>query len=148
MARNRVPPREEEPELDMSSMIDVSFLLLIYFIITSTLDPKEADVAMKMPTSESSSSTEVEVDQMTINVNGAGHIVANEETLDQDPNDRDVPLLHRKLEAYKKAADLTNSQPIVIIAADDSASGQRFVDVLNALASVGISNVTITGFTE
>ena len=149
MARaRRLPPREEEPELDMSSMIDVSFLLLIYFIVTSTLDPKEADVAMKMPTSESSSSTEVTVDQMTINVNGSGHIIANEETLDQDPDDRTVPLLKQKLANYKKGADLTNSQAIVIISADDSASGQRFIDVLNALASVGISNVTITGFQE
>jgi biopolymer transport protein ExbD len=39
---------------------------------------------------------------------------------------------------------------MVIIAADDAAKGQRFIDVLNALAdeAVGISNVTITGFTE
>jgi hypothetical protein len=39
---------------------------------------------------------------------------------------------------------------MVIIAADDAAKGQRFVDVLNALAdkTVNINRVTITGFSE
>ncbi len=144
----RKAPKEEEPGLDMSSLIDVSFLLLIYFLVTSTLDPKEADLGMTLPTTDPSSSADVEVDQMTIVVNGEGAIVVNDETLDADVGERNLPQLMDRLEQYKSAADLTNSQPIVVIAADDSSKSQRFVDVLNALASVGIKNVTITGFTE
>ena len=41
---------EEEPTLDISSLIDVSFLLLIYFLITSTLQKKEADLGLTLPT--------------------------------------------------------------------------------------------------
>lgn len=135
----------------MSSLIDVSFLLLIYFLVTSTLDPKEADLGMTMPTnSTSSSSTQVEIDQMTIDVNSSGHIVLNEEVLDTDPTKREVPLLLDRLRTYAQTAKMTDSEPVVIIAADDAAKGQRFVDVLNALADkdVDIRNVTITGFTE
>lgn len=141
-------PKEEEPGLDMSSMIDVSFLLLIYFLVTSTLDPKEADLGMTLPTTDSSSASEVEIDQMTIEVNAAGTIVVDDKTLDDDINNRTLPLLDDKLKQYKEAADLTGSQPVVVVAADDESVGQRFIDVLNALAKVEIRNVTITGFAE
>lgn len=141
-------PEEEEPGLDMSSMIDVSFLLLIYFLVTQTLDPKEADLGMTLPTTDSSSASEVEIDQMTITVNAAGAIVVDDKTLDEDVNNRTLPLLDDKLKQYKEAADLTGSQPVVVVAADDTAVGQRFIDVLNALAKVKIHNVTITGFSD
>ncbi|MDF1861945.1 MAG: biopolymer transporter ExbD [Verrucomicrobiales bacterium] len=149
MARRKAP-KEEDPELDMSSLIDVSFLLLIYFLVTSTLDPKEADLGMTMPTSQSNSASEVEIDQMTVEVNNSGHIVLNEEVLDTDIASRDVPLLLDRLRTYAESARLTDSQPMVIIAADDASKGQRFIDVLNALADPGVNirNVTITGFKE
>ncbi len=149
MARRRQQPPDENPALDMSSLIDVSFLLLIYFLVTSTLEPKEADLGMTMPTSQGGTS-DVEIDQMTVEVNASGHIVLNEEVLDTDPVNRDVPLLLDRLKTYAQSAELTGSKPMVIIAADDAAKGQRFIDVLNALADqeVGIKNVTISGFTE
>ena len=150
MARKKkgLPP-EEEPGLDMSSLIDVSFLLLIYFLVTSTLQPKETDLGMTLPTTQASSS-DVEVDQMTINVNGEGHVEVNGELLDTDTSSRDLPRLFDKLSQYADAARLTNSEPVVVISADDAAKGQRFVDVLNTLAheKVNIRNVTITGFSE
>lgn len=141
-------PEEVEPGLDMSSMIDVSFLLLIYFLVTSTLDPKEADLGMTLPTTDSTAASEVEIDQMTIEVNAAGTIVVDDKTLDDDVNNRTLPMLDDKLKQYKEAADLTGSQPVVVVAADDESVGQRFIDVLNALAKVKIRNVTITGFAE
>ncbi len=141
-------PEEEEPGLDMSSMIDVSFLLLIYFLVTQTLDPKETDLGMTLPTTDSSSASEVEIDQMTITVNAAGAIVVDDKTLDEDVNNRTLVNLDEKLKQYKDAADLTGSQPVVVVAVDDAAVGQRFIDVLNALAKVKIHNVTITGFSD
>ena len=142
---------EPDPLLDMSPMIDLSFLLLIYFLVTSTLEPVEADLAMTMPTSNSDgSAAEVQIDQMTVQVNAAGNIVLNDEILDTDPTTREVPLLLDRLRTYAESAKLTESKPMVIIAADDAAKGQRFIDVLNALAdkSVNIRNVTISGFKE
>ena len=34
--------REQEADLDITPMIDVTFLLLIYFLVKSTMDPSEA----------------------------------------------------------------------------------------------------------
>ena len=127
-------------------MIDVSFLLLIYFIATSSLQPKEADIGMTLPTTTSSSSSPVEIEQMSITLNGQGAVLVNDELLDTDAKSRDLPLLFDRLKQYKAAADLSDTTPVVIFAADDSSDGQRFVDVLNTLAKVGISNVTLSGF--
>lgn len=141
-------PIEEDPGLDMSSLIDVSFLLLIYFLVTSTLDPKEADLGMTLPTTDSSQASDVEVDQLTIKVENSGLITVNDEAMDADPNVREVPLLLDRLKQYVQTAKMLNSTPVVIISADDQSKGQRFIDVLNTLADkdVAISNVTITGF--
>ncbi len=149
MAR-RKPIPEPDPVLDMSPMIDLSFLLLVYFLVTSTLEPVESDLAMTMPSSNSDGGAQVEIDQMTVQVNSAGNIVLNDEILDTDPTTREVPLLLDRLRTYAESAKLTDSKPMVIIAADDAAKGQRFIDVLNALAdqTVNIRNVTISGFKE
>ena len=149
MARKK-RPSDLDPVLDMSPMIDVSFLLLIYFLVTSTLEPVESDLAMTMPTSMSESSSKVEIDMMTVQVNSAGAVVLNDEILDSDPTSREVPMLVDRLRTYVESAKLTDSEPMVVIAADDAAKGQRFIDVLNALAdpSVSIKKVTISGFSE
>jgi biopolymer transport protein ExbD len=87
---------------------------------------------------------------MTVEVNSSGHIVLNDEVLDTDIDNHEVPLLLDRLRTYAESARLTDSQPMVIIAADDASKGQRFVDVLNALSDkqVDIRNVTITGFKD
>ena len=48
MARHKksIVQDEGNPELDISSLIDVCFLLLIYFIVTSTITPREQDLGM------------------------------------------------------------------------------------------------------
>lgn len=149
MARKSLPP-PPDLQMDMSSMIDMSFLLLIYFLVTSTLEPIEGDLAMTMPSKSSDGGAQVEIDMATVKVNPAGHVELNDEVLDTDASVREVPMLVDRLRSYVEAARLTGSDPMVIIAADDAAKGQRFVDVLNALAdpNVNISKVTITGFSE
>ncbi|MEO0444940.1 MAG: biopolymer transporter ExbD [Verrucomicrobiota bacterium] len=143
------PPEEGDPGLDMSSMIDISFLLLIYFIATSSLQPKEADLGMTLPTSDSSSSSAIEIDTMNIKLDGVGIVYVNDEPLDQDANSRSLPLLKDRLKQYKTVADLSgNKEPVVILEANDGSNGQRFVDVLNVLADVGLKNVTLSGFSQ
>jgi biopolymer transport protein ExbD len=141
-------PAEEDPGLDMSSLIDVSFLLLIYFLVTSTLNPKEADLGMTLPTTDISNPSDVEVDQLTIKVEDSGLITVNDTPLDSDPTVREVPLLFDNLKQYVTTAKMLGSKPVVVIDAGDQSKSQRFIDVLNTLAheEIDIKNVTLTGF--
>ena len=135
----------QNPSLDMSSLIDVSFLLLIYFIATSTLMPKEADLDLNL-IGHPTGGREVVIDPMEISISGDGAVIVNDELLDTDLNSRTLPLLKNTLAQYKTAADLINDSAAVILDAEDSAKSQRFVDVLNTIAEVDIDDVTLKLF--
>ena len=142
------PAEEDEPVLEPAPLIDVSFLLLIYFLVTSTLEKREADLGLTLPTQIPDAPSNVEIDQMMIQIDAQGSVIVNEEVLDADLDSRDLPNLLERLRMYKKAADLSDSKPLVVVAADDYSKGQRLVDVLNCLAEVEIKHVTMTGFSE
>jgi biopolymer transport protein ExbD len=61
------------PELDISSLIDVCFLLLIYFLVTSTIAPRETDLAMSLPAANPGSE-QPKIEPMFIRVDAAGVI--------------------------------------------------------------------------
>ena len=69
MARHRraEPLDEDEPELNISSLIDICFLLLIYFLVTTTIKAKEQDVDMALP-SAAPSDTQPDIQPMFINI--------------------------------------------------------------------------------
>ena len=37
-------------------------------------------------------------------------------------------------------------KPLVIVTSDDEAKQQRFIDLMNGLAKVGITTITLSGF--
>jgi biopolymer transport protein ExbD len=153
MARHkrRAKESESEPELDISSLIDVCFLLLIYFLVTSTITPREQDLGMSLPAANPSNE-QPKIEPMFIRVDAAGVIYAGvgagQQQLDQDATVREVPLLDSQLDLYSAAARSAGSNPLVQVYVDPGATQQRVIDVLNALAGAGISSVTFTDLIE
>lgn len=133
-----------DPALDISSLIDVAFLLLIYFIVTTTLTKQEADLGLVLPGVASETSDPVEVDQMTVRIDADQGVFVNDELTDSDVNDRRLPNLTERLERYAASAALAESEAMVIVDCADDAPEQRFVDVLNACAKAGLKNVSLT----
>jgi len=134
---------DNEPELDISPLIDVAFLLLIYFLVTTTLQKSEADLSLTLPGIESEDSKEVKIDQMLVQIDPAGAVIVNNEVSDADPSDRVLPNLTDRLKRYAASAQVANTEPQIIIDCDDEAVGQRFVDVLNVCAKADIQNVSL-----
>jgi biopolymer transport protein ExbD len=154
MARHKksAVPEEGMPELDISSLIDVCFLLLIYFIVTSTITPREQDLGMALPANSPPSSSQPKIDPMFIKVDAAGAVFAGtgdaQQPLDTDMTVRELPLLNSQLQLYSAAAKSAGNNPLVQIWVDPGTTQQRVIDVLNALAAVGISSVTFTDLIE
>jgi biopolymer transport protein ExbD len=142
---------DAEPELDISSLIDVCFLLLIYFIVTSTISPRETDLGMSLPAANPSNE-QPKIEPMFIRVDAAGVIYtgvgAGQQQLDSDAGVRDVPLLDSQLDLYSAAARSAGSTPLVQVYVDPGATQQRVIDVLNSLAGAEISSVTFTDLVE
>jgi biopolymer transport protein ExbD len=140
--------QDADPMLDISSLIDVCFLLLIYFIVTSTITPRESDLGMALPASAPPSDNQPKIEPFYIKVDATGTIYtgvgAAQQAMDGDMSVRDLPLLTSQLEMYHNAAKAASSTPLVQIFADEGSTQQRVIDVLNALATVGINSVTFT----
>lgn len=140
-------PEEDEPALDISSLIDVVFLLLIYFIVTSQLIEQEKDLKMDLPSSAPSPEV-AKIDPLLLVVRSDGLIVEgaddNRLALSEDPDDRMVPRLFERLNTLRQAAQAENQVPVVQVYVEDGAIQQRVVDVLNALKRANIDVVTFT----
>ena len=153
MARKKVSDQlqDDEPELDISSMIDVCFLLLIYFLVTTTIQPREHDLKMTLPAAAPSTEL-LELAPMFIKVDKGGTIYINtgpeQEPLDSNVQERGLPMLKERLDSYANAARAGGREPIVQIWADGEASQQRVVDVINCLASAKVKSVTFTDLVD
>jgi biopolymer transport protein ExbD len=150
MARHKKYESAEEadPQLDISSLIDVCFLLLIYFIVTSTITPRESDLGMALPAANPTPASQPDIEPMFIKIDANGSIFtgvgASQLPMDNDVSVRQLPLLRSQLDAYAQAVKSANSKPLVQIYADSNCTQQRVIDVLNALAAVEINSVTFT----
>lgn len=144
--------KEAEPQLDISSLIDVCFLVLIYFLVAMTVIPAERDLGMALPTPNAIDPNNSPIQPMFIRVDAAGAIFTGvkngERQMDTDTQSRDLPLLASQLDLYHDAARSAGETPLVQIWVDPGAVQQRVVDVLNALASAGIASVTFTDLAE
>lgn len=153
MARHKKKHVDEDPEpqLEISSLIDVCFLLLIYFLVTSTIKPRETDLGMALPSAQPSDQ-QPDIEPMFIRVDASGVIYTgvgqSQQPLDSDVSTREVPLLASALDIYASAARAANSKPLVQIMVDGGTTQQRVIDVLNALAGADISSVTFTDLVD
>ncbi len=144
---------EDEPVLDISSLIDVCFLLLIYFLVTSTIQPREQDLPMTLP-SDSKTSAPVEIEPMLIQVNKTGSgfsiVVNKEENLDTSVkgDDRVLPLLFESLKTYSMTTKSSGSEPVVQLFIDPLLDQQTAMDVLNCLKGANINSVTFAVIDE
>lgn len=128
------------PSLNMSSMIDVSFLLLIFFLLSAFQRPIEADLSMTLSCNIHHQPISC-IDPMVISILADGNIMTDGVILDTDIKRRDLPQLEGKLKQYKAAADLLSTNPYLLLNVSNDAQWQRHVDVLNSLVKVGIKNI-------
>lgn len=133
------------PALDISSLIDVCFLLLIYFIATSTITPRESDLGLALP-GYATIGDPPPVDPVSIRIKASGEILTGTGdsllVMDTDPATRALPLLRGHLELIAAASRAAGATPAVRIQADDQTTQQRVIDVLDTLAATGIHMVT------
>ena len=103
---------EDEPELDVASLIDVSFLLLIYFIVTSTLQKQETDLGLTLPSSVASGAP-VDIEPVNIKIDGEGNIYWNKEQIEQGERPRSPDVFSESFVTTKPSTIQVNKTPIV-----------------------------------
>ena len=128
-------------EVDMTPMIDCVFLLLVFFMVSTTFNKQEADISFALPgTAEQSDSVEIP-DEQIIQITEAGNVFLNDLEYDA-PTDADMPELVKTLILFRQTAEANRVPAMITIAPEDNVKQQRVVDVLNACTAAKIANVT------
>lgn len=131
---NLRPNREKEPlDVNITPLIDVVFLLLIFFMVTTTFD-RQAQLKVKLP--EASASTEEmqsETIILAIDVKGQYYI-------------NDKQLVNTTIKTLKQAlikAMGENKEIPLILKADAKTPHQAVVTAMDAAAQVGLTRLSI-----
>jgi len=138
---NLVAASKDDEEIQMSSMIDIVFLLLIYFIVTTSLAKSEADLGIQLPGTVVQTTTLKMPDEQIIEVAADGSVLLNGSSFDS-PSSREMPELVSTLVRFRQSSEATQNPAMVSIQASDDVPHQRVIDVMNACALAKIKNVT------
>ncbi len=130
-------------EMQMGPMIDMVFLLLVFFMVTAKPTKPESDIMMSLPGSVSQDSAVDLPDEQKIQIAENGQVVLNEMAIDS-PQSSKLEELVSILTRFQQAAELSQSKAMVTLDPHDSVRHQRVVDVLGACAKAGIKGVTFT----
>lgn len=113
--------------IDMTPMVDVAFLLLIFFMTTTQFKPPER-VGVELPGSKS----EIHVPEtktIILTLNPAGEIFISDENLSKTQQ-VDLPDLVNAITAWRSR----NPAAVVVVKGDKEADYGAVADVMNALA--------------
>ncbi len=134
----------EDTEIPMGPMIDMVFLLLVFFMVTAKPIKQESDIGLSLPGTVSQEESLDIPDEQQIEILADGSVVLNEMVM-AAPGDSSMPELFKTLSRFREATLANQAKPLVTIAADDQTTHQRIVDVLNVCARAKITGVTFAG---
>ena len=121
------------PKLNMTSLIDVVFLLLIFFMVTTTFE-KQAKLKIQLPEATENTSKQAP-DQLVISISQKGTIYLNNNEL--------VNSKYESIVAGLKKLKIGDKKPQVIIRADANAAHKHVVTVMDVLADNDFNSVSI-----
>ena len=130
---NLRPRKAEPPRVDITPLIDVVFLLLIFFMVSTTFD-KQTQLKVDLPEAGTVDTTEEAQKKIDITIDAQGHFYVNERELVK----HDADTLRRSL--GKLAGDATDLP--VIVSGDRNAPLQSMMTVLDVAAQLGLSRLS------
>ncbi|MCY1276659.1 protein TolR [compost metagenome] len=126
----------EEVFLNLTSLIDVIFVLLLFFVVTTTFS-RPTQLKVDLPEAASGTPPEAtELKQLEVAISADGTYALNGRTLAKS----DLPTL---MSALQKEAEGDNSLPLTI-SADGKSTHQAVVTAMDAAGKLGFSHLRIT----
>lgn len=132
-----------DEEVSMSPLIDCVFLLLIYFMVTTTLLRSEADLAIRLPSRIPTATAMDMPDEQIIEINANNEVSLNGLTYSTGTGTDQASLLPL-LVRFRETSEDSKTIPMITIAADDGAKQSKIIEVLDTCALAQIKNVTFS----
>ena len=128
-----------EPEVNMTSLIDVVLLLLIFFMV-STSFVKQSQISIQLPEAESSTQVEEAAQQLDIMITEQGTYLVNNREL---VNNRPETIRN----ALQKLSDGNTNLPLTI-SADANARHQHVVTAMDVAGKLGFTRISIATISD
>lgn len=122
----------EEPRLNLTPMIDIVFLLVIFFMVGTRFAEMEHEYEIELPTGSEAQPLTSRPDEIVINVRRNGRIEVNGER-------RSLAELERDL----KAARRNYADQAVIVRADGREPYQHVMDVMAVCDQADIRSISL-----
>ena len=120
---------EEEANIDMTPMLDVVFIMLIFFIVTASF-VKEAGIDVNRP--EAATAVKKDRANILIAISDKGEVWINKRRVDERAIQANIERLHAE-----------NPQGSVVIQADKKATTETLIKVMDASRAAGVFDVAI-----
>jgi biopolymer transport protein ExbD len=126
--------KHEDLDVNITPLIDVVFLLLIFFMVSTTFD-RQSELNIELPEA-SGEVTESENKDIEIFINASG-------TFNINGNEVINTQMDSLLRALREAAG-NNTDPRVIISADKKTTHQSVMTAMDAARQMGFVHITFT----
>src|SRR6186997_1740338 len=136
MRRLEVDPNEGTVGFQIAPMIDVVFVIMLFFMVMAGAVTVERELNTKLPGSAETSGPTDFVDEIVISIAEDGEVTLNDEPMDT-PASREMTQLRGTLMRLKQASDAAKSPTLVTIVSEPEAKYSRTIDVLDTLAVAG-----------
>jgi biopolymer transport protein ExbD len=137
---NLKPRRPEEPEINVTSLIDVVLLLVVFFMLSSNFTA-EGRLRIKLPPANDQASERAAADALTVSVSATGaYLVNGRELVNSSPDTLRAAIL-KTAQAGSRAAPVT-------IRADGRASHQSVVTAMDVLGHLGFTQMNVATLSE
>jgi biopolymer transport protein ExbD len=127
--RRRRARDEEESEVNLTPMLDVVFIMLIFFIVTASF-VKEAGIEVNRP--DAATAEKKERGNILVAITDNGQIWIDKRQVDPRALRANIERLHAE-----------NPQGSVVIQADKNSKNGLLVEVMDAARLAGVYNVSI-----
>ncbi|MFT5295312.1 MAG: biopolymer transport protein ExbD [Colwellia sp.] len=121
--------QEEAEEINMTPMLDVVFILLIFFIVTASF-VKEAGIEVNRP--EAATAVKKERANILVAISDKGEVWINKRRVDV-----------RAVQANIERLKAENPQGTVVIQADKKATTDILIKVMDSARAAGVYDVSI-----
>lgn len=120
---------EEEAPVDLTPMLDVVFILLIFFVVTASF-VKESGIDVNKP--QAQTAVQKELANIFIAINERDEIWIDKRQVDV-----------RSLRAIIERLKAENPQSSIVIQADKHSTNEKLINVMDAARQAGIYNIAI-----
>ena len=137
---NLKPRRTEEPEINVTSLIDVVLLLVVFFMLSSNFTA-EGRLRVRLPQAGATSAAHAAGDGLVDTVSASGGYLVNGRELVNSGADT------LRAAILKSAATTSRAAPVTI-RADGRASHQSVVTAMDVLGHLGFTQMNVATLTQ